>query len=123
MHANTRLSVHSRQKLIKDYLSGKSMTKLAQMHGISRKTAYGWLNRYREEGPAGLRNRSSCPLQLRYRLSPTELATLTAVRRKTWWGPVRLSSRVKASPSTLYRALCRLGLQRRPRVYPAVIRY
>jgi transposase InsO family protein len=123
MHGNTRLTVHSRQKLIQDYMGGQSMTKLARIHGVSRKTAYGWLARYRQEGGDGLRNRSSRPHQLHYRLSLTELARLAGMRQKTWWGPVRLSGRVKAPPSTLYRALCRLGLQRRPRIAPTVIRY
>ena len=38
-----------------------SMTELCERFGISRKTGYKWLGRYREEGGAGLRDRSRTP--------------------------------------------------------------
>ena len=76
MHANTRLTPHSRAKLVEDYLSGKSMMFLAQSLGISRQTGYRWVRRFRQEGLVGLTNRSSRPHQLKYRLSARELSTL-----------------------------------------------
>jgi transposase InsO family protein len=123
MHANTRLSPHSRRKLVEDYLDGRSMTWLAQIHRISRQTGYRWVKRYRDEGPPGLMNRSSRPRRLKYRLSADEEAELLAVRSRTWWGPVRLAGKVAAPPSTIYRTLCRNGLNRRARIQVPVVRY
>ena len=38
-----------------------SMTALCEEFGISRKTGYKWLERYRERGVAGLEERSRAP--------------------------------------------------------------
>jgi len=40
---------------------GDEMTALCREYGISRKTGYKWLGRYRSEGAAGLRERSHAP--------------------------------------------------------------
>ena len=123
MHANTRLTPHSRQKLVEDYLAGQSMTILARTHGVSRKTGYQWVRRYRSEGLPGLKDRSSRPHRMKFRLSAAEETLLAKLRTRTWWGPVRLAGKVAAPPTTLYRALCRAGLQRKPRERPPVVRY
>ena len=41
-----------------------SFAESCRLYGISRKTGYKWLNRYRAEGDAGLENRSTRPLSL-----------------------------------------------------------
>jgi transposase-like protein len=42
-----------------------SMTELCARYGISRKTGYKWLDRYAEQGRAGLRDRSHAPQSTR----------------------------------------------------------
>src|SRR5260370_5529921 len=42
---------------------GDEMTALCREYGISRKTGYKWLGRYRCEGAGGLRERSHAPLR------------------------------------------------------------
>jgi putative transposase len=43
-----------RTKFIADYLRELlSVTELCDLYGISRKTAYKWIERYLREGPAG----------------------------------------------------------------------
>jgi putative transposase len=63
-----------KQRFIEDFLLNYySITELAERFSISRKTAYKWINRYKEHGQAGLEERSrrpnSCPWQ-----TPLEIA-------------------------------------------------
>ncbi len=47
---------------IADHLrGGRSMSELCRLHGISRKTGYKWINRYREDTLEGLGDRSRRP--------------------------------------------------------------
>ena len=47
-----------RMKFVGDYLEGVyGVAELAERYGVSRKTAYKWLRRFEEEGPAGLETR------------------------------------------------------------------
>lgn len=55
-------------QFIADYLRQTlDMTELCHLYGISRKTGYKWIERYIENGPQGLEERSrrpgSCPNQ------------------------------------------------------------
>ena len=54
--------VNERRRFIQDCESGQwSMTKLCARYGISRKCGYDRLARFREEGEAGLEDRSRAP--------------------------------------------------------------
>ena len=68
-----------------------AMTALCREYGISRKTGYKWLGRYRREGAAGLRDRSHAPLR---HGQAHDVAVVQAVRglRERWphWGPKKL---------------------------------
>jgi putative transposase len=68
-----------------------SVTELSRRYGISRKTAYKWLNRYGEEGEAGLRDRSRAPKASPSRTPERLVELLLALRRKyPTWGPRKL---------------------------------
>ena len=58
-HRNARLAPAGRMILIQRVISGRPVAHVAKEMGISRPTAYRWVNRYRDEGPAGLEDRSS----------------------------------------------------------------
>ena len=61
-HANARLTVHGRQLLVdRIVIDGRKPAHVAAELGVSRQCAYRWLSRYREQGPAGLLDRSSRP--------------------------------------------------------------
>lgn len=61
-HANARLTVHGRRLLVDRVLcDGRRPAHVAAELGVSRQCAYRWLRRFREEGPAGLVDRSSRP--------------------------------------------------------------
>lgn len=65
-HQNARLTVHGRALLVRRVLEhGLRVTEAVQAAGVSVRTAYTWLKRYREAGPAGLHNRSSRPRRFR----------------------------------------------------------
>ena len=81
-----------RTQFIADYLREVlSVTELCDLYGISRKTAYKWIERYLRQGPAGLEERSRRPQRSPNR-TPDEVtqALLEARRRHPSWGGKKL---------------------------------
>jgi putative transposase len=81
-----------RTQFIADYLREVlSVTELCDLYGISRKTAYKWIERYLRQGPAGLEERSRRP-QVSPNRTPDEVtqALLEARRRHPSWGGKKL---------------------------------
>ena len=67
------------------------ITELARRYGISRKTAYKWIERYEIGGPAGLVDRSRRPAHCPHRTPPATIAALLEVRRHhPTWGAKKL---------------------------------
>ena len=106
-----------------------SMTELCERFGISRKTGYKWLNRYREEGVAGLRDRSRAPKHCPHQTpEPTRELVIEAREAHPRWGPRKLLDYLRPrhpevsfpAPSTVGDILKREGLvdPRRPRRRP-----
>ncbi|MEU4331203.1 helix-turn-helix domain-containing protein [Nonomuraea dietziae] len=58
--------VEQRYQAVLQVLSGASVTEVARRFGVARQTVHRWLGRYRDQGLAGLSDRSSRP-----RTSPT----------------------------------------------------
>jgi len=56
----------------------------AREGGVSRRTALKWKQRFKQEGMAGLRDRSSRPHQLRAALSPQQRAQAVQWRSQRW---------------------------------------
>src|SRR5512140_1595287 len=81
-----------RMKFVVDYGAGLfRVSELARQHGVSRKTAYKWLRRFREEGPAGLEGRPPVADEI-WNRTPNEIEMrLVAFRRKhVEWGPRKI---------------------------------
>lgn len=114
---------------IGDYLRGDAdISQLCQRYGISRKTGYKWIGRYRSDGVAGLDERSRRPLNV----SPTPYAICQVVvqlrARRYRPGPKkiqallgeRFADELVPSKTTIYNILRRAGLietrRRKPRV-------
>ena len=56
-------AMEERLKLLLEWDGGDiSVSELCRHYGISRKTGYKWLHRYRSEGAGGLSDRSRAPL-------------------------------------------------------------
>jgi len=118
-HKNARLTVHGRTLLVRRVLEqGLRPEEAAQAAGVSVRTAYKWLKRYREEGPAGLSNRSSRPQHCPHAIPPEDQEKVIEARkcRQTYQ---QISQRLHIGRSTIARLLGRAGLNRLSSLEPA----
>lgn len=86
------LLMDQRVQFIADYQREVfDLADLARRYGISRKTAYKWIDRYEAEGPPGLRDRSRRPAHCPHE-TPTAIvhALLDLRRRHPTWGAKKL---------------------------------
>lgn len=61
-HRNARLTVRGRELLVERVCEqGWAVAHAAKAQGVSRQCAHRWINRFRDQGPAGLEERSSRP--------------------------------------------------------------
>ncbi len=124
-HQNARLTVYLRERLARSVVEEKSTLKLAAVSfKVSAKTAAKWVRRYRAEGVAGLRDRSSRPRCCPRTTSLPLLEKVLALRRLRYNG-WRIAREVGLSRTTVSRILRRAGLNRLGSLDPppAVIRY
>lgn len=125
-HPRPRLSVFSRQLLVARVQAGWPAAHVAEQLGVSRATAYKWVRRYRDEGDAGLLDRSSRPHRSPRRTADALEAEVLAARAEWRYGPDRLGPLLGMPPSTVHRVLSRRGLSRlrdADRVTAAPVRY
>lgn len=96
----------------------------AEAAGVSVRTAYKWLARYRVAGRGGLEDRSSSPGRQPRRTPPERIAAIVAARhtRLTAWA---IAVRLQVPRSTVARVLVRVGLNRLAHLTPPppVVRY
>ena len=114
-----------RVQLIQDYEEGESISALAEVYSVSRKTIYKWLVRHDAEGVAGLADRSRAPHGSPHKLSDETIAHIIAARQRWNWGPRKLRIKLAAAhpnlawpaESTIGEVLKRAGLtnRRKPR--------
>ena len=77
------------------------LAELARRYGISRKTAYKWIDRYEAAGPAGLVDRSRRPAHSPQETPAPIVAALLEVRqRHPTWGAKKLLKRVATQQPT-----------------------
>ena len=112
IHSLARTTPHSRVLLVERVLREQwTVSEASSAAGVSCRTGYKWLARYRSEGPRGLLDRSSRP-----RRSPTRMASerrelIVRLRRSRLSGP-EIAERLGLPRSTVARELRRAGLQR-----------
>jgi transposase InsO family protein len=125
-HGSARLTVHSRLTIATRVIEqGWTVTEAARAANVSRQTASKWVARFRAEGPAGLRDRSTRPHRAPARVSMRVVRTIERLRRERRWGPTRIGWELSMAASTVYAVLRRLELHRLSRLEPrpAPIRY
>lgn len=118
-HKNERLTPHGRALLVHRILKeGLRPEEAAQAQGVSVRTAYKWLRRFREEGVIGLRNRSSRPHRspLATRETVIEQAIARRRQRQTYR---QIAQALGIGHSTVARILGRAGLNRLSALEPA----
>lgn len=79
---------------------------------VSRATAYKWVRRFAEEGPAGLEDRSSRAHRCPHALAASQVQRILSARRRTKHGPHRIGWSLGHPRSTVYGVLRRHGLHR-----------
>lgn len=119
VHENARLTPRGREGMVRavvDY--GATSAEAARRFNISAKTVAKWVRRFRVDGVAGLRDRSSRPLSSP---SQTELATCDAVEalRRQRRTQAAIAAQTGLSPATVSRILKRRGLSLLSAIEPA----
>ena len=111
-HKNARLTYQGRRILVSRIIhEGLPVREAAKAQGVSPRTAYKWLRRYREEGEAGLRDRSSRPKRSPRR-TPERLREQVKKLRQQRWPYHAIAQKVGISKSTVARILKAAGLHR-----------
>jgi transposase InsO family protein len=108
--------------LVGEYMKGEEpMSELARQFGVSRKTAYKWVTRYKEEGPGGLADRSRAPIAHPSRVDSTVVEALLQARGShPHWGARKILAWLAIKqprlnlpvPSTVSALFARYGLSR-----------
>jgi transposase-like protein len=111
-HRNARLTVHGRRLLVERVQAGRPVAHVAAEMGISRPTAHKWVNRWRQEGQAGLQDRPSRPHSTPHRTPADIEAKVCELRQTRMLGPARIGPILDLPPSTVHRVLVRHGLNR-----------
>lgn len=116
--------MEQRMSFINEWLHEQNAAAVARRHGISLKTAWKWIDRFREGGRAALSDRSRRPKTCPHATEDDTVAALIAQRREhPTWGAKKLVARLRLlSPelrlptiSTASVILDRAGLVRRRR--------
>jgi transposase InsO family protein len=118
VHKNARLTPHGREHIARQVLSGRTPKGVAQAAGVCPRTVRKWVERYRREGPAGLRDRSSRPHRLHRPTAQTVMKEVERLRRVRYTGK-QIAAELGLSPATVSRILKRLGLNRIDALEPA----
>lgn len=112
-HRRAKLTPFGRLLLVQRVTElGWSATEAAKAASVSRATVYKWLRRYREEGEAGLEDRSSRAHRCPHALPPSQVRRVLVARRRLKQGPHRLGPQLGLARSTLYGVLRRHGVSR-----------
>lgn len=118
-HKNERLTVYGRALLVRRVVDeGLRPAEVAQAMGVSTRTAYKWLRRYRDEGEAGLQTRSSCPHNSPL-ATPESVIQDVIARRRQRQTYRRIAAATGLGHSTVARILQRAGLNRLSTLEPA----
>ena len=108
LHGNARLTVHGRRLLVDRVLvDRRPIAHVAKEVGVSRQCASRWVKRFRQEGEAGLRDRSSRPRTSPTRTSVEREQAVLAARRDLRQGPARLAAVTGVPARTVSRILTR----------------
>ncbi len=82
-----------RVHFISDYLKAKyEVSALCESYGISRKTGYKWIKRYKEHGVDGLKEVSRRPHNSPYGTPVAVKKEIIELRKRYGWGPKKLLS-------------------------------
>jgi transposase InsO family protein len=112
IHKNARTTPQSRALLVHRVLREHwPVSAVALAFGVSERTVYKWLARYRTEGAAGLRDRRSVAHRRPHALTPAWLALIRLLRHGKLVA-TEIAAQLPLARSTVSAVLRRLGLGR-----------
>jgi transposase InsO family protein len=112
LHGNAKTTPSTRALMVRRVQRETwSVEDTAAAAGVSPRTVYKWLARYRAEGPRGLEDRSSAPRRVPHRTPARRVHQIERLRRRRWTG-WRIAERLRMALSTVSAILRRLGLGR-----------
>src|SRR3974377_2373725 len=91
MHRNAPLTPEGRLRLVRRIEAGWTGAAAAESMNVSRQCAHKWWRRYRDEGPAGLEDRSSRPLSCPHHTPARVDGRIGALRQSRKLRPARLA--------------------------------
>ena len=121
VHSRARSTALSRAELVDRIVkTGCRVREVAPRYGLSTRTAYKWLARFRTEGASGLKDRRSVPRRMPRRTVSDREALIVLLRHCRMSGP-SISRQLEMPRSTVARVLSREGLGHFRRFHPRVV--
>jgi transposase-like protein len=102
VHKNARLTPHGRERIVRQVESGQTLKAVGEAAGVCPRTVRKWVSRYRSEGLAGLRDRSSRPHRLHRPTPQAVVAEVARLRRQRYTGQ-QIAAELRISPATVSR--------------------
>lgn len=113
IHSNAALTPQARLKMARLVVDDDwDVARAAERFYVSWRTAKKWAKRYRDEGPAGMRDRSSARRTQPRRTPQPMVRKIVHLRLKQRLGPVEIGDRLGMPASTVHAVLVRCGLNR-----------
>ena len=118
LHASARTCPNSRRLLVGRVIEeGWSVAAAAEAAGVTDRTVYRWLARWKEAGERGLLDRSSRPHRSPRRLPERTVEAIRALRRLRMTA-AQIAETLRLALSTVSLWLKRIGLGKRSRLEP-----
>jgi transposase InsO family protein len=118
LHSNARTCPRSRRLLVDRVLvEGWSLAAAAEAAGVSERTAWKWVERFRSEGEPGLEDRPSKPRRVPSRTPPEREELILLLRELRFTSP-EIAETLGMPLSTVGAVLTRNRLGRLPRLQP-----
>jgi transposase len=118
VHANAPLSPIGRRRVVdRVVVEGWSVAVAAEAAGVSERTVYRWLARFRCHGQQGLVDRRSVPGRIPHKTSAERVSAICALRQLRLTA-AEIAERLRMPLSTVSAVLRREGLGKRSRLEP-----
>ncbi len=112
-HTNAALTPRARLRLARLIVEqGWPPARAAERYDVSWRTAKKWADRYRNEGPDGMGDRSSAPHRHPNRTPAPVVRKIVHLRWKQRLGPVEIADRLGMHSSTVHAVLVRCRINR-----------
>ena len=112
-HANAALTPRARLRLAQLVTDdGWTYAAAAKMFMVAPRTAKKWADRYRDEGAAGMADRSSRPRSSPTKTPPEVVKRIVRLRWRQRLGPVQIAGRLGMHASTVHAVLVRCRINR-----------